>query len=464
MNAEMFFLAALALGGEIAAKFIHLAAGLAAAVGIYGYARRYVGIRAATVAAVSFLAAPSVVWLLGFAYIDLFLSLLLVGAVVAFTAYAVRGNTSWAPVMGFLMAGFIGSKFTGLPIMVLFAFGMLVLLRKRKVPSGTAVKTLAKFVLIALVLGSPWLVRNAVWTGNPVFPFIWGENEFWDDIERHNHVTFIRNYGYGHRDNPLERYGMLPWNLSINAAFSYYPADNYDGVIGPLLLILLPIMIFARKNAGLRAAALLMLGGFLMYAFTTNQLRFFLPWLGPFLVLGIVSASSAGPRYASAAFAFAAAIAIINLLVGFSIIHQQYPLRYVLGLMDRDAFLERKLKGEYKLYRAMNNLKPDSRTLLVHGGNFGYWAERPFIHDSFFEAWTLRKICIEGRTPEGVLKGLQKLGVTHLGVQHLYLDMDVKNEPEAFAPLRGFIERYALAVWREGPMVIYELINEPGSG
>ncbi|TET34719.1 MAG: hypothetical protein E3J72_13565 [Planctomycetota bacterium] len=451
MNTEMFFLAAMSLGGEIAAKFVHLAFGLAAAAGIYGYARRFVSQGPATAAMAAFVTAPSVAWLLGFAYIDLVVALLIVAAVIAFTAYAdgkkperPGENKAWPLVLGIILGALIGTKYSGIPVAALFGFMMLVLIWRRGGGAGNALKRVGIFALVAFLVGSPWLARNAVWTGNPIFPFAGVNKPYWDEEQQRELVQFVKNYGYG--DSKLERYALLPWNISINSAFMYYPADNYDGIIGPLLLILLPLMFGVRKGRNLGLAALLMLGGFLLFVFTTQQMRFFLPWLGPLIVLGIACAERAGPKFTIVALAAVCAVAITNTFISIVHVHRTGPLHYVLGVEDRGEFLDRQLMGEHRFYREVNKLEPATLTLLVNCGNFGYWCDRPFIHDSFIGTRTLWRAADRQKTSEGIRNELRKMGVTHIGMEMRYFQVDMQRKKE-LKLVPDFLNKYTRPIF-----------------
>src|SRR5262249_49673811 len=69
-----------------------------------------------------------------------------------------------------------GAKVMGLLIPALVGIGVLVVLIRRRASLGRFVGTSLAFGLLAIVLLSPWYVRNFVDTGDPLYPF--GESVF----------------------------------------------------------------------------------------------------------------------------------------------------------------------------------------------------------------------------------------------------------------------------------------------
>src|SRR5207244_7201280 len=71
-----------------------------------------------------------------------------------------------------LMAGLAaGSKLLGLLVPALLGAALLAVLAWRAEPGRRLVRAGLAFGLIVLVAASPWYVRNAVETGNPIYPF-----------------------------------------------------------------------------------------------------------------------------------------------------------------------------------------------------------------------------------------------------------------------------------------------------
>jgi hypothetical protein len=185
LNVEMQFLLAMHLrggpwAGMYLAQLVCAAMMLITAAGVFGVLRP-AGVRAASCGAVVFLAFPWTTLLGSVAYNEA--GLILWSSLAAFRVLyrADRGNWMLAGILAGLA---LGTKYTA--AITLVAAMPAVMLPTR----GAHSKHLAMFIVVALGVASPWLVRNAVATGNPVFPmamdllgsghFDAGQVERWD--------------------------------------------------------------------------------------------------------------------------------------------------------------------------------------------------------------------------------------------------------------------------------------------
>lgn len=176
-------------GGQAGAKAFSLVYLAAGCLTLFGLGRQKYGGIAGWLAAASFATIPVVLWESGTAYLD-----------VAHGLYAGLGAALlfWSPrsalLGGLLLGCAVGSKYTGLQsafaaAAVLLGAGMIA--KERSVVKVAAVGALA-----CLLVGIPWYVKNAAWTGNPVFPFFYerfgGKNwdQFSADIYREEQKTF----------------------------------------------------------------------------------------------------------------------------------------------------------------------------------------------------------------------------------------------------------------------------------
>jgi len=121
--------------------------------------------------------------------------------------YAVQGLSAaqnrralWL-LAGALLGFALGTKYTGLQ--VVFAVGLvlvigLVLQKEIK----TAWKPLAMALVLCGALACPWYVKNAAWTGNPVYPFFYSKlgGKSWDTWRAAIYQDEQQTFGVGRTD------------------------------------------------------------------------------------------------------------------------------------------------------------------------------------------------------------------------------------------------------------------------
>lgn len=206
---EMLFTIALALQGTEAARLVHLgflesSATLTALIafllvrvslgrGTGTRKARFVRARnLACVAAAAFATIPSASILACWAFVDMAMVAYFLAVVYLGLLAIVRRRPPSPWLMGLMAAGAVGTKLTMLPIMAGVAGSLLFLMmirgrrgtkasdpvaaqpKKPSEKSSAASRTAIRFVLLSLAIAaavaSPWFIRNAVWTGNPVYP------------------------------------------------------------------------------------------------------------------------------------------------------------------------------------------------------------------------------------------------------------------------------------------------------
>lgn len=190
LNAEMLYLLAMILrGGAIESVFtcqlIHVGLGVLACAAVW-FAARPLGTAAATVAAVSAATCPMVAYLSGLAYVENGLVLAAAGAI----GCVARAFINPAAVRRWMLLGgaFVGIasayKYSGVPLVgggltlllmaFVFAFEVDIEAIRRAsdhpLPFGTRLAAAALFCLASLLPVAPWLARNSLNTGNPLFP------------------------------------------------------------------------------------------------------------------------------------------------------------------------------------------------------------------------------------------------------------------------------------------------------
>ena len=196
-NVEMQFLLLMhATGGPWAAmyscQFLCVGYAVLMLLGVYGACRTgaAVGAKSATIAAALTSTVPWFIMLAGVAYVESALMLYTVLA-IAWALHAVRHRDQLlrAATLSGVMAGLAcGVKITAVPMLLsALSVGLLLVLLIRRPHGVSGRKALAACVALGLagtVVLSPWLIRNAVWCGNPIFPLgmkVLGQDHFSDE-------------------------------------------------------------------------------------------------------------------------------------------------------------------------------------------------------------------------------------------------------------------------------------------
>lgn len=188
---DNLFIWGLSWGGPAGAKAfspVILTFGLMA---IFGIARAKYGSAAAWWSVLCFATVPLILWTSGTAYIDIGHGLYS-GLAVLLAAEALSGErTRERLILVGLCVGFaVGTKYTGLQTLAALGLVWLVFAAK-PMGAGRAFKLGLGVLILALVIGGPWYVKNQIVLGNPVYPFFYeqigGRN--WSDY----HAAIYRN-------------------------------------------------------------------------------------------------------------------------------------------------------------------------------------------------------------------------------------------------------------------------------
>lgn len=236
-NIEMLYLLTMVLRGDpvkaaFSAQLVNALLGVLAVAAVWLGARRF-GRTSAMVAALGVASCPFLTYLSGLAYVEngmLFFTAVALAAMVRAEDAREQRPIRWMMFSG-AMGGFAaGCKYLAAPqVLVPLALAAVLIGRRRRI--GVA-KAGAAFIVAGLLVFSPWLLKNAVMTGNPVFPLgrcVFHERAgVWDDDAaarwREGHLPGPEHRSIGGRFSRLwgevicnERFGPIV-GLAIIAA------------------------------------------------------------------------------------------------------------------------------------------------------------------------------------------------------------------------------------------------------
>jgi 4-amino-4-deoxy-L-arabinose transferase-like glycosyltransferase len=392
----------------------------------------------------------------------------------------------------------LGTKYNALPAFLLLSFLVPVLYvrnqPKNPAASGKVLLWGACFASIALAVFSPWMIRNLIWTGNPLYPLYDG---------------LFNPGGSGHGSSlgpwAIRKlvYGESWWETLLIPLRVFFQGQDdlpqlFDGRLNPLLLIL-PIFAFlSRPNRAkrvnrfegpaeeeesdvlserlrrtLQTEKLALLGfsaGYLLIAFFTTDMRvrYISPIIPPLVILAVLGfqnlceMTSGGDRQAQNRTPWRTLV-IFGVLVLFSLngsyIFQLFgkvdPVPYISGQVTRDAYITRH-RPEYPAIAFVNRSLPqDARILSIFLGNRRYYFEREVL----FDLALVQSALTAAASPEDLRRSLKSHGVSHFVVgTALFNNWVTENlSPSQRSLLQGFFNEKTRVLFIENGHAVLDL-------
>lgn len=356
---EMLYLLSMILHGDAVqavytAKIANLLLGVLAVLAIWRVGARVsprVGIAAGILAGT----VPFLVYLSGVAYVEN--GMLFFTSTALLASMSILDSKDGANRCGLLagvLAGFAAScKYTALPMVVLPLVGFVVIetVRRRTTRSAPFVMLFGIFVAMA-----PWLIKNSVATGNPVFPlatqWLGYSDGVWDSADEHRWIEGHQPKG---QDSTIaHRLERLTDQILVSRQFGPVVPIGIASLVGATVLALRRRRIAERRAAensqksSAAAASQLTLAcgimaivGVYAWMFHTHLVdRFAITLVGPCsLVTAMVLFRDGTDRRLHAAAVAIGIIALLNLAAArelFAIKQDASAIRY--SMLDLDLF------------------------------------------------------------------------------------------------------------------------------
>jgi 4-amino-4-deoxy-L-arabinose transferase-like glycosyltransferase len=244
----MLILLGLALGSDHISLGLIFLGGVLSAAALYQLARSWMSLEGSLAVTLVFLLTPMVFWQMTVAGApDIWILFYCTVAVFAAARCVSRHSTNWAILAGFLAGAAGGSKYPAMIIPIALCVLLLLETRLFGITFASA---------LAAVAAGVWpLLRNAWWTGDPVFPFL----SRWLAPKIFNPYTFASvqadtHIAAGHG-------GFISW---IEYPFRLVLEGQSYGVghyFGPLVLVFAPLLFFCGKAHALVQGGFGRLGG-----------------------------------------------------------------------------------------------------------------------------------------------------------------------------------------------------------
>lgn len=445
MNLNLLYIIPLYFKNDIIPKFIHFSFGLLAAAMIFQYLKHRINMTYALLGSLFFLTIPVIVRLSSTVYVDLGLICFLFASLLyLFRWIESEFRPKYLTISAVFCGLAIGTKYNGL--LGLFLLGLLVAFVYARYHAGKkwhGIKALgwsAVFVTLALIVFSPWMIRNIYWTGNPVYPLY---NSVFNSqsssletlpedtvLETRKHMSHIqiRRQIYG---ESWRQIALIPLRVFFDGRDD--DPKYFDGKTSPFLL-LLPIFAFLGIRADSRQVKtekFLMLFFsilFLLYACaqTSIRIRYFSPILPPLVVLSMFGIYNIQADFLSRTTRISALVkkfiifTIIFIMLGLNAIYItdrfkiDQPLAYLTGKVTRDEYIQAYRPEYASIQYANNNLSKNSKIFGLYMGNRGYYSDIPIR----FNIERLQQIAAQADSGKEIAKKLEEEGFTHLLVNY----------------------------------------------
>ncbi len=382
---------------------------------------------------------------LHWAYVDWWVILFGIVSWIVLLAYLENEQGLWIVLAGVLLGFAISVKYTAGMLLVLFGFVLLVYSRRplqefssRSAKShffnwfnlpltGTRFRRLViecfLLAIFAFVTVSPWLLKNYLYTGQPIYPIIAG---------RQSQDPWQQAFG----KDPVPARAwlddlLLPFDVTIFGVEGAQVAGKpeYSANIGPFYLALIPAvwLNWRRKSANQRKILTLFLiittGAWFFWALLAhyaNELLWPRHYFGVFPLLAILAAagfqSFTGLRIGQVRLqSLLSSVVVLALILAAFHEWQSWvkrnPLPVLTGLESRDDYLVRELGAHYRAMQEIGQLDLNEKLLLL-------WEPRVFycqgdcLTDATLDNWWYLRQAFPMR--DGLKSELCRRGITHI--------------------------------------------------
>ncbi len=389
----------------------------------------------------------------------------------------------------------LGTKYNGLLILAilsllcLFAFGHFTKRYKK------ALLYSCQFVVIAIILASPWLIRNYIISGgNPFFPLL--TSIFPENINEANPLYPVLNHTILYRmiaGESITDILLLPFRIFFDGEDHNFL--RFDGKLNPMMMMLIPLAFIFRKghqsspeppeslkNAE-RTTTHLVSDQFILIVFTVSiiicsfsrdiRIRYLIPIVSPIVMLNIFSIDNFLSRdrklfnyvmYVSVGIYLA-----YNTIYGYGLLRQIDHMSYLAGKESKESYLHRKV-SMYPIYDYINTSTEKQSVIYdVMSGHRSYYVDRIYIHhpshvDTVFMNYLIqKKSYIDYEQYLAGLKTYHGARVTHLLIRPYLLIRSYKEifpayDQEAILNFIQFLNRHDMLL-QSGDARLYELVT-----
>ena len=287
-------------------------------------------------------------------------------------------------------------------------FSVLLMLGFRLFRRGTKIQVMIAggcFALGVFMASAYWFLRDWIYTGNPVYPYL-GSLFGTEDLSLFSSLYF---HGMG-LPRSLGSFLMIPWDITFKPQYF-----DYHHWVGPVYLSALPFFLYAairiRKARPHFQFAVLYTT---FWYFTGQNVRYLLPTLPIYLLAGAMGISaflgmSGIKKWMRYGFHGIACLLILCLLA-LTVHHFRFQFLPAVGIWEKDLYLS-KLERTSPVAEWSNKNLPQNAKILIVGEVHLYYFDRKVVLDDDFDTRTHYS---SRNSPAAIIAILKENGITHI--------------------------------------------------
>ncbi len=498
MNLDLLYLIPLSFGNDIIPKFIHFSFALMTAWLIFSYLKKRIDTCYAFFGVLLFLSLPVIIKLSITVYVDLGLIYFSTASIIYLLKWIEKDFNVKYLIYSAIWCGLaLGTKYNGLIVLFLLTlfvpFIYLRFFKNKTASQGKAICYSAIFMFVSLIVFSPWMIKNYIWTNNPIYPL-------YDNLINHDKEVSNKKIASHSTDNTKSTsitnsrksreklgpftirklvYGEKWWETAaIPVRLFFQGKDNnpkfFDGRLNPYLFFLtfFAFINLKRQSNELRTEKIIFLTFallFLLYAYvqTDMRIRYIAPIITPLVVLSALGLHEIiafiNERYSETLrkiltgciLSFMVFLVSLNAVYIIKQFNNIDPMSYISGRVGRDEYIE-KYRPEYAAINYANhNIQANAKILCLFLGNRGYYFDREIA----FTFDLVSKVVLQEGSSDKILADLERRRITHILVRY---DMFNKwlnknyNEREKEV-VRQFIKNHVELLYSKNGHGLYQL-------
>jgi hypothetical protein len=417
---EMIYLLGLGLGSDIFARLMHFSTLILLLLATYAFGKRFLPKSGGWLPAAILVGIPILPLLGNAAYTDMALALFQFLAIVLVVLWINEDRINLLILAGLMQGIVLGIKYTAFTGAVILIILILYTCNKNKelYPSKLQrIKPVLFFSITTLIIASPWYIKNLIWTGNPIYPFLFPQNKT-DPMQLQLWIDYMNSFGVG---RTWINYLLLPLDIFIHHEKFGTFMGRMD-IPSPLFLSVFLYPAFRKQQSikvrlMLDAFAWVTFGQFLAWSLGVQQNRFLIPlYPGLSILVSSVFLSilhNNKLRYVGKVTITGLVSGMILATLIFMNIYNNIlkPAKVLLASETKQEYLNR-IVGDYRGIEYINSQLPSNSKVMFLWDGRGYYCSKkcvPDIDQMFLTA------AVNNSAKIGDLsRKLMEKGITHL--------------------------------------------------